>query len=227
MHDSHLEIHKLVSRQRTRSIRATRAARSWRPCRHDIQKVPSASSLDLSDDARAALEQLPEAVQAELLAATTIRGPPEARDTAIDVSRPTAAPASTTALSTLEQAPATHKPRRLSAASFDAAYARYSTPTVLRTLLTHDEARGGVAIRLVRARWLLEHFQADDAAARLEHRQELERRHGDAPFVAGEMLQRVLAEMVGGEQHPAGESRLVRDCAGISPPLLLCQPEAS
>ena len=43
----------------------------------------------------------------------------------------------------------------LSAEQLAKAVERYSTPTVLRTLLTHDPARGGVPIRLVRARWLL------------------------------------------------------------------------
>ena len=47
-----------------------------------------------------------------------------------------------------------------------AAQLRYSTISVLRTLLMHDSARGGVPIRLVSARWLLTFFQAN-AGARL------------------------------------------------------------
>ena len=76
---------------------------------------------------------------------------------------------------------------------------RYSTTAHLRKLLTHDPALGGTPIRMVRARWLLEHFQAvGNEAERLEHRQALERAHGDAPFVSGAMLERVLAELESG-----------------------------
>ena len=72
---------------------------------------------------------------------------------------------------------------------------RYSKTTVLRSLLVHDADLGGVPIRLLSARWILEHFQAPgNEAARLEHRQALERDHPEA-FVQGEMLERVLAEL--------------------------------
>ena len=64
---------------------------------------------------------------------------------------------------------------------------RYFAPAVLRTLLTHDAERGGVPVRLLSARWLLTHFSArGNEGKRLEHRQQLEREHGDAPFVHGE-----------------------------------------
>ena len=87
----------------------------------------------------------------------------------------------------------------LSAEQLAKAVERYSTPAVLRTLLTHDPARGGVPIRLVRASWLLTHFQAN-TSARLEHRQHLERNSSEA-FVEGAMLERVLAELVSGESY--------------------------
>ena len=76
-----------------------------------------------------------------------------------------------------------------------AATARYSTTADLRKLLTYDEERGGTPIRLLSARWLLTHFQAEgNETARLEHRQWLEREHPEA-FVSGEALERVLAEL--------------------------------
>ena len=83
---------------------------------------------------------------------------------------------------------------RLTPDELAAATARYSTPAELRALLTHDAALGGVAVRLLSARWVLEYFQAN-ADARLEHRQHLEAAHGDAPFVTGEALERMLAEV--------------------------------
>ena len=83
----------------------------------------------------------------------------------------------------------------LSTKSLNDATARYSTTAVLRKLLTHDAERGGVPIKLLSARWLLTHFQAEgNEAARLEHRQWLEREHPEA-FIAGEALERVLAEV--------------------------------
>ena len=87
-------------------------------------------------------------------------------------------------------------PALLDADALARAGARYKSTSTLRTLLSHDAERGGVPIRLVRARWLLEHFQAEaHAGERLEHRQALERAFGDAPFVHGEMLERVLCEL--------------------------------
>ena len=87
------------------------------------------------------------------------------------------------------------KPEPLSAEALAAATARYSTTADLRKLLTHDEERGGIPIRLLSARWLLTHFQKEgNEAARLEHRQWLEREHPEA-FVSGETLERVLAEL--------------------------------
>lgn len=98
---------------------------------------------------------------------------------------------------------------RLSAAALARAEERYalhgdlsSYSSSLRALLTHDRARGGVPIKLLSARWLLEYFQAEDhAGERLEHRQVLERTHGEAPFVGGEALERVLREL----ELPGGE----------------------
>ena len=87
------------------------------------------------------------------------------------------------------------KPEPLSAEALAAATARYSTTADLRKLLTHDEERGGIPIRLLSARWLLTHFQKEgNEGARLEHRQWLEREHPEA-FLAGEALERVLAEV--------------------------------
>ena len=89
------------------------------------------------------------------------------------------------------------KPEPLSAEALAAATARYSTTADLRKLLTYDEERGGIPIRLLSARWLLTHFTAEgNETARLEHRQWLEREHPEA-FVSGEALERVLAELEG------------------------------
>ena len=85
----------------------------------------------------------------------------------------------------------------LSAVHLAEAIERYSTAAVLRALLTHDPVRDGVPIKLLSARWLLTHFQAN-TSARLEHRQHLERNTPEA-FVTGAMLERVLAELVPGE----------------------------
>ena len=79
------------------------------------------------------------------------------------------------------------------------AHTRYFTTAHLRKQLTHDPALGGTPVRFLRARWLLEHFQAaGNEAERLEHRQALERVHGDAPFVSGAMLERALTELESG-----------------------------
>ena len=79
---------------------------------------------------------------------------------------------------------------------FERATERYSSPTVLRTLLVHNDELGGVAVRLLSARWLLTFFSAKgNEGKRLEHRQQLEREYGDAPFIHGEALERVLAEL--------------------------------
>ena len=83
----------------------------------------------------------------------------------------------------------------LSAEALAAATARYSTTADLRKLLTYDEERGGIPIRLLSAQWLLTYFQKEgNETARLEHRQWLEREHPEA-FVSGEALERVLAEL--------------------------------
>ena len=83
----------------------------------------------------------------------------------------------------------------LSAASLEEATARYTGVGALRGLLTHDAALGGVPIKLLSARWVLDFFTAAaNASARLEHRQALEREHPEA-FVAGEAVERLLAEV--------------------------------
>ena len=87
-------------------------------------------------------------------------------------------------------------PQPLSAKELEKAAERYSTTSVLRALLSHDAALGGVPIKLLSARWLLTYFQAN-AEARLEHRQHLERTAPEA-FVTGAKLERVLAELVSG-----------------------------
>ena len=89
--------------------------------------------------------------------------------------------------------------RQLSAAALEEATARYTGVGALRGLLTHDAALGGVPIKLLSARWVLDFFQAAaNASARLEHRQALEREHPEA-FVAGEAVQRLLAEVEAGK----------------------------
>ena len=88
----------------------------------------------------------------------------------------------------------------LTAEAYARAIARYSTTTDLRKLLTHDAALGGIPIRMLSARWMLEHFlAAGHERARLEHRQAIEREHGDAPFVSGGKLERALAEVESGK----------------------------
>jgi len=55
---------------------------------------------------------------------------------------------------------------------------------------------GDAPLRLVRARWLLEHFQAaGNEKERLGSRRELEKAYGDAPYACGAMLDRILAEL--------------------------------
>ena len=76
---------------------------------------------------------------------------------------------------------------------------------MLRALLTHDPALGGVAIKLVSVRWLITYFQANPSA-RLEHRQHLERTTPEA-FVQGAKLERVLAELESGESHGVEDRR--------------------
>ena len=98
-----------------------------------------------------------------------------------------------------ELAPPGGAARRLSAASLEEATARYTGIGALRGLLTHDAALGGVPIKLLSAHWVLDFFQAAaNASARLEHRQALEREHPEA-FVAGEAVQRLLAEVEAGK----------------------------
>ncbi len=98
-----------------------------------------------------------------------------------------------------ELAPPGGAARRLSAASLEEATARYTGVGALRGLLTHDAALGGVPIKLLSARWVLDFFQAAaNASARLEHRQALEREHPEA-FVAGEAVERLLAEVEAGK----------------------------
>lgn len=65
---------------------------------------------------------------------------------------------------------------------------KYIETDALKALLTHDEELGGTPIKLVRARWLLERFQAGSATAHLG--EQLARFQGDAaslPTTAVEM----------------------------------------
>ena len=100
----------------------------------------------------------------------------------------------------------------LTAAELEEAVARYSKTTVLRALLTHDPALGGVAIKLVSVRWLITYFQANPSA-RLEHRQHLERTTPEA-FVQGAKLERVLAELETGKTYGVKDRHgyLIKEC---------------
>ena len=116
-----------------------------------------------------------------------------------------------------ELAPPGGAARRLSAASLEEATARYTGVGALRGLLTHDAALGGVPIKLLSARWVLDFFQAAaNASARLEHRQALEREHPEA-FVAGEAVQRLLAEVEAGKyvaEAPGGGYEALKNAFG-------------
>ena len=72
-------------------------------------------------------------------------------------------------------------------------------------------------IRLVKASWLLKHFQAaGNESLRLEHRQALEREHPEA-FVAGGAVQRLLAEVERGAyvaEAPGGGYEAVENRCG-------------
>ena len=70
---------------------------------------------------------------------------------------------------------------------------RYTQPDALSALLFHDPALGGRPIRLLRARWLLEYFDADETK-RLLPRQQLEREHPEA-FADDAMLERLLNDL--------------------------------
>ena len=69
---------------------------------------------------------------------------------------------------------------------------------------------------MLSARWLLEYFQAN-TTARLEHRQQLEREHGDAPFATGEALER-RGDMFARAALGVGVSgrRVVSSCGGAA-----------
>ena len=119
------------------------------------------------------------------------------------------APAPVLAPSSSKKIVASTAPKKivaLTAAELEEAVARYSKTTVLRALLTHDPALGGVAIKLISVRWLITYFQANPSA-RLEHRQHLERTTPEA-FVEGAKLERVLAEL------ESGGSRGLKDMLG-------------
>ena len=112
--------------------------------------------------------------------------------------------------------------------AFDRAVLRYATPTELRLLLTHNERLGGVPIRLLSVRWLLFEYKAT-SRPRLEHRQALERQFGDAAFIAGEKLERVLAELEEVDMYGnmvtqyktkvGGEYKAVKNVDGICVPI--------
>ena len=82
------------------------------------------------------------------------------------------------------------------------AHKRYHTTAALRSLLTHDEALGGVPIKLLSARWLINFFQSSaeggGGVTRLERRQALEASHPEA-FASAEMIERVLEEVETGK----------------------------
>ena len=136
----------------------------------------------VSQETRDAIEKLPKKAQDELIKKALLLPPAP-----VNISTPRQHDA---------EAKAKIRARnpRLSIASFDRAVATYATTADLRLLLTHNERLCGVPIRLVSVRWLLSEFKATDTT-RLEHRQALERAYGDAPFIHGEKLERVLAEL--------------------------------
>ena len=86
------------------------------------------------------------------------------------------------------------------------ARARYTGSAALTALLTYSGDLSGVPVRLLRASWLLKYYQAAaNEDERLATRQELEREFGDEPFVSGDVLKRVLAELKrGGFVEAAG-----------------------
>ena len=93
-----------------------------------------------------------------------------------------------------EEEKAAPQPQALSDAALEDAHARYHATTVLRSLLTHDDALGGVPIKLLSARRLITFFQSAATGTRLERRQALEASHSKA-FASAEMIERVLTEV--------------------------------
>lgn len=79
----------------------------------------------------------------------------------------------------------------------------------LGLLLAHDVGLGGVPMRLLRARWVLEFFNSKGDAV-LQPRQCLERDHPDA-FASDAMIQSILGEVAGANRvHPVLSSDLMR-----------------
>ena len=146
----------------------------------DDAPVPKAMSL-LTPRTRADLAKLPGYAQTELAEKARLLQLPDAAT-----------------LEAMRQRAASDEiSQRLSEAAQAHALARYHKTDELRKLLMPDPERGDKPpIRLVSARWLLNTFKGTSVPARLEHRQALERAYGDAPFVHGAKLERVLAEMV-------------------------------
>ena len=167
---------------------------------------PSDQYKSLSDATRETLDALPVAVQQELAAFIEANAKPAASSAdrglapaAQPPACPQPSPAAELDLKTPVAPSAPKEIVALAAAELEEAVARYSKTTVLRALLTHDPALGGVAIKLVSVRWLITYFQANPSA-RLEHRQHLERMTPEA-FVEGAKLERVLAELESGGSH--------------------------
>jgi hypothetical protein len=92
---------------------------------------------------------------------------------------------------------------------------KYVGPAALAALVRPDPALGGTPVRLLRARWLLETFQADSAPAMLGHRQRLER-ESPAAFAGEAMLERVLREVA--ESYDEKDTRYVGEPAAMTFP---------
>ena len=101
---------------------------------------------------------------------------------------------------TAQAAPRRRRPAPARLTADELAHAPLTAAALRELLRPRADLGGGTPIRLLKASWLLEWFEAaGNEGARLEHRQALERAHGDAPFVTGDMLERVLAEVERGE----------------------------
>ena len=72
--------------------------------------------------------------------------------------------------------------------------ARYVETSALKALLSHDPALGGTPVKLVRARWLLENFQATVRVTGLVSKPELNGREG---IVVGRQKERALVVLAG------------------------------
>ena len=97
--------------------------------------------------------------------------------------------------------PAASEPRGAREAREELAdHARYFKIAALRKLLTFDRKRGGIPIRVIRARWMLEWFC--EPRRKLPTRQELEEKYPEA-FADEAMVERLLAEVEEALKDPA------------------------